>query len=69
MDEREIRLKCLELAVEAAKFPDFPRDPVGVANQSEQFYNAVVKTPTSSEKSNTLGLKKPTAPESGTSRR
>ena len=67
MDDREIRLKCLELAVEAAKLPEFPRDPGGVANVTEQFYNAVVKNPTSSEKGNTLGL--PKAPDKGQARR
>ena len=58
MDEREIRLKCLELAVEAAKFPDNPKDVSGIANVADQFYNAVVKNPTGGVKGNTLGLPK-----------
>lgn len=61
MDDRELRLECLKLAVDAARLPDFPRDPVGVANVTEQFYNAVVKNPTSGETRNTLGLPKPPA--------
>jgi hypothetical protein len=55
MDEREIKLECLRLAVEAAKYPDNPKDLTGIANAAEQFYNAVVKNSTSGG-NRTLGL-------------